>query len=208
VLKADADFSTTVSDVATSWEENPDLTLRWTTQADFKAKAALYDTTLGERIETGSKRPSVTSDLKDTDDKLEEGIEYIKRYLASKFGNKASVHYAKFGIVKVGNGYVLPKDRDKRKKAIELILPALAAEGFNNEAFGQAYFTPLISNFNNQAGTAKTTDKNVSGLVSDKNTLKIQITKVLKALIKIIEGNFPDTYKAELRKWGFQKEKY
>jgi hypothetical protein len=25
---------------------------------------------------------------------------------------------------------------------------------------------------------------------------------------KVIQGNYPDTYKAELRSWGFQKEKY
>ena len=33
-------------------------------------------------------------------------------------------------------------------------------------------------------------------------------SKVLNALVWVLKGNFPDTYKEELRSWGFQKEKY
>ena len=40
-----------------------------------------------------------------------------------------------------------------------------------------------------------------------KNKLK-ELNKTLRALINLIKANYPDTYKAELRTWGFQKEKY
>lgn len=208
VPKADANFSTTVTDVNTAWVANPHITLAWLTQAEFAAKASLYSTTLGERKGTGAQRPAVTSDLKIIDKKLDEGIDWIKSYLGGDFGKNATAQYAKFGIEKVGSHYKLPVDRDKRQKALALVLPALAAQGYNGKEFGKAYFTPLITNFNNVYGNAKTTDSNVSGLVSDKNVLKAELTKALKCLIKVLEGNYPDTFKATLRKWGFQKEKY
>lgn len=208
VPKADADFSTTVTDVATAWAANPQIALIWITQADFQTKATLYTTTLGQRKGSGSQRPGVTSDLKEVDKKLDEGIDRVKRYLSGDFGKSASAQYAKFGIEKVGTGYKLPGDRDKRKEAIKLILPALTAQGYDAKEFGQAYFAPLIASFNALYGNAKTTDSDVSSLVSDKNTLKADLTKVLKSLIKVLDGNYPDTFKGVLRKWGFQKEKY
>ncbi len=208
VPKADADFSTTTSDVSVAWEANPQITLVWITQPEFKAKAALYSTTLGERKGTGSGRSGVTSDLKEIDKKLDVGIDYIKRYLSGDFGKNATAQYAKFGIEKTGSTYILPKDRDKRKEALKLLLPAINTQGYNAKEYGKAYFTPLIASFNTLYGTAKTTDSSVSGLVSDKNELKKDLTKALRCLIKVLDGNYPDTFKATLRKWGFQKEKY
>jgi hypothetical protein len=55
---------------------------------------------------------------------------------------------------------------------------------------------------------ASTTDGQVAIKVGDKNELKTYLKKVLNALMLVIKGNYPDTYKAELRDWGFQKEKY
>lgn len=208
VPKADSNFGTTVADVNTAWIENPHITLVYITQAEFGAKAVLYNDTLEDRKGTGSTRPSMTSDLKEVEKKIDDGIDYIKRYLASDFGKNATVHYAKFGIEKVGNGYQLPRDRDKRKDALKLIIPGLQGQGYNTKEYGKNYFTPLIASFNTLYGSTKTTDGSVSGLVSDKNQLKKDLTKVLKSLLKVLEGNYPDTFKAVWRKWGFQKEKY
>lgn len=208
VPKADSDFGTTGTDVNTSWKANPHITVAYITQPQFETKVLLYNSTLEERIDTGSDRPTLTSDLKEIDQKLDEGMGWIKGYLIGQFNKTATAHYAKFGMVKVGGGYELPRDRDKRKLALKLILPALTEYGYGANDYGTAYFTPLITKFNAQMGSAKTTDSGVSGLVSDKNQLKKDLTKVLKSLVLILEGNYPDTYKGVLREWGFQKEKY
>ena len=55
---------------------------------------------------------------------------------------------------------------------------------------------------------ATATDGTVSIKVSSKNVLKDRVKKTMNCLISVIRGNYPDTYKAELRAWGFQKEKY
>jgi len=51
-------------------------------------------------------------------------------------------------------------------------------------------------------------DESVAGKVSEKNVLRDELRKHLFALVNILKGNYPDTYKSEMRVWGFQKEKY
>jgi hypothetical protein len=55
-----------------------------------------------------------------------------------------------------------------------------------------------------QAGS---TDGSVSLGVSNKNLLRKQIQQIIDSLEHLIIANNPDTYKGELRSWGFQKEK-
>ena len=51
-------------------------------------------------------------------------------------------------------------------------------------------------------------DRNLTGQVAPKHNNKEQVKKGLKALVAMLQANYPDTYVSELRKWGFQKEKY
>jgi len=51
-------------------------------------------------------------------------------------------------------------------------------------------------------------DSGVSEKTGNKNVLKKVLTRGLKALVMVLKGNYPDTWKTELRNWGFQKEKY
>jgi hypothetical protein len=38
--------------------------------------------------------------------------------------------------------------------------------------------------------------------------MRTSILKTNNALIHVLKGNFPDTWKSVIREWGFQKEKY
>ena len=208
VPQGDSDFDTTLGRVSVKWEASPQITLIWKTAADFKTDVTAFSTTLGSRKEAGSDRPGITSDLKIVNEKLDLGIEYVKRYLAGDFGKTASAQYSKFGIEKKGSGYKLPLDRDKRRRALPLIVPALTAMGFEAKEYGKAYFEPLIASFLTLSGQASTTDSGVSGLVGNKNAAKTELRLVLTCLIKNLQSNYPQTWKSVLREWGFQKEKY
>ena len=48
----------------------------------------------------------------------------------------------------------------------------------------------------------------VSKSVSQKDTAKLELRKVLEAVVYALKANFPDTFEAELRSWGFRKESY
>ena len=210
VASKDADMGTLAGSVADVWLTKPEITLIWKDAPTFKTEATTYSTSLDTRGDSGKDRPKITSDLKACNKALDAGISKVKKYIDADASNatEAVALYAKFGIVRVGKNYVIPTDRDTRKQAIKLILPAITELGYDAKPFGTAYFTPLIAQFNTLIDSAITTDETVSRVVGNKNKQKDDIRKVLNSLVKVITGNYPDTFKNELRAWGFQKEKY
>ena len=70
------------------------------------------------------------------------------------------------------------------------------------------FFRDLQKQYQVLLQETQTIDSTVASEVSNKNEAIKQVEKVLNALIYVIKGNYPDTYKGELRAWGFQKEKY
>ncbi len=209
IPKADIDLMDVAKQVRDTWLTKPSITLIWLTQEDFSTNVDGYSTTLLARKSTGSTRPEITGKLKKLDVTLDKDVENVKVYLADKYGiADAPSYYAAFGIVKTGKVYKLPKDRDERKAAFALLVPAITLHGFQNKQYGNTYWTSQKTLYESLLTQATTIDGSVSSKVGDKNVLKAQIKKGLNALIHIIKGNYPDTYKTELRSWGFQKEKY
>jgi hypothetical protein len=104
--------------------------------------------------------------------------------------------------------YILPRDNDKRKKALVLMKDAIATDGFGSEEFGTIFWKNSITAFNDALKNTTDTAKKVSNKVSAKDNNRGKIHKVLIALTKLIEANYPDTYKQVLREWGFIKQNY
>ena len=210
VTKKDLDLGTLTENVSEVWAKNPAITLIWITQADFDSKTKSYLSSLDNRSVTKKDRPQITVSLKTCNQALDAGIAKIKAYLDADASSKAEAkaNYAKFGIVLQGTSYKLPKDLDSRKQSLKLVLAAILEFGYDKKPFGTAYFTPLISQYNDLLKNAADTDKNVSTIISDKNKIKEELIKTLNSLVLLIKANYPDTYKNVLRAWGFQKEKY
>lgn len=210
VTTKDSDLGTLAKSVANVWAVNPKITLIWTTQAHFKTLADNYATLLDDKSNTKKNRPQITNNLKTCNLALDTGIAKIKDYLDADATNKAEAkaNYAKFGITLQGSAYKLPADKDKRTQALKLVLGAITEFGYGNKPFGTAYFTPLIDQYNILVNDAADTDKSVSSIVGNKNKQKEDLIKTLNSLVLLIKANYPDTYKNELRAWGFQKEKY
>ena len=89
-----------------------------------------------------------------------------------------------------------------------MIVAAISANGFDDKTYGKAYWLNIQTQFDELLGSASAIDSTVSNKVGDKNVLKKELKKGLNSLVAVIKGNYPDTYKQELRTWGFQKEKY
>ncbi len=206
---ADIDLKDVAKQVCDKWLAEPAITMIWLTQEDFCVTVESFDTTLMARKSTGSTRPQITGKLQKLDDTLDQDVEYLKVYLVDKYGKAdAPSYYAAFGIVKEGHVYKLPRDRNERLAALELLVPAITTHSFQTKQYGLTYWTGQKTLYDTLLTSATTIDGTVSSKVGDKNVLKKQIKKALNALINIIKGNYPDTYKTELRSWGFQKEKY
>ncbi len=206
---ADIDFGNVSNAVSAKWADSPWMTLQWMTAAEFATKTANYYSTLDTRMKKGGSRPQVTKAIKAVDKKIDEGVLNVKNYIIEKYKKEnAKSYYPTFGIIQKGKGYSLPLDQDGRSKALELLVEAVIEHGFADKQYGTNFWNAVQTEYDTLLDNATTTDSTISSKVGDKNAMKKEIKKALNSIILIIRGNFPDTYKAELRKWGFQKEKY
>jgi hypothetical protein len=192
-----------------AWQANPQITLVWLTQGEFETQANLLGETLMERMSTGSTRPEFTMKLKQIDKAIDLGVEIVKGYLVGEYSRKEAIfYYPEFGIVKTHKRYKLPIDRSERKASLELFVEAITRHGLQNKNLGLAYWTDIKTTYESLTSTAIKIDGRVSSKVGRKNVLKADIKLALNALINVLKGNYPKTYKSVLRSWGFQKEKY
>lgn len=208
VPKSDLDLVTTAKAAVEKWKSIPAITLLWTTSSAMEQKVNSYEQLLNERISTGSRRPEITEKLKKLDKEINSGAGFIKNYLKELYGSEDKSHYSQYGIMKTGSMYKIPVDRDNRVSSISLILEALERDGLNDKTYGKAFWQYIQSQYLPLKQEAATMDESVAGKVSSKNQLRDEIVKHLYALINVIKANYPDTYKSEMRVWGFQKEKY
>lgn len=207
--RKDADFLTVSKDVSAAWLANPTITLLWKTQAEFAAMFTAYETAFGSRLSDGGNRPSITNTLKNLDKQIDTAIKEVKIYIQRKFKKDNAIpEYARYGIVHVNKKYQFPLDRDQRKNSFPLMLAAIAADGFDAEEYGTAFWETMKTDYTKALDKANATDGNVSTNVATKNEQKAAITKVMDSLRLVLKGNYPDTYAAVYRDWGWQKEDY
>ncbi len=205
----DADLGSQGRIVAATWKKNSLLKLVWTNADEFETIVNSYLDTLAERQSTGGGRKEVTAKLATLDMEIDKGISAIKGYLVYKYNKtNAPSYYPQFGIVKNGNNFIVPRDRDKRAAVLPLILDAITAHGFTGEKYGTAFWQATKTSYDALLTQASAVDGSVAKKVGDKNELHKTIVKTHNALISLIKANYPDTYKSVLREWGFQKEKY
>jgi hypothetical protein len=98
-------------------------------------------------------------------------------------------------------------DASSRKIALGLMVTAIKTNNFQYKKYGFAYWTDIQTRYEALVQTTRTLDGTISDNVGEKNELKEWIRGVLISLSNVLEGNFPNTYHEQLRKWGFQKEK-
>jgi hypothetical protein len=209
VPKVDIDFGNLANTVSAKWTTSPWLTLQWLTAPEFATKTANYYGTLDTRMKKGGTRPQLTKALQVVEKKIDEGIQNVKNYIVEKYKkDNAKSYYPSFGIVQKGSSFALPKDQDGRSKGLELLVEAIVENGFGDKQYGTKFWEAIQTEYDTLLETASTTDSTISSKVGDKNVLKKEIKKALNSIIAVIRGNYPDTYQAELRNWGFQKEKY
>lgn len=209
IPQKDSDLDDLNTQVLAAWAADPDMTLRWTNREAFETSASGFSAALGERQETGSGRSSLSGELRNLDKAINKGASYVKGYLNEKYDKaNAPMYFANFGIVKVGDDYVIPYDHNKRSDALVLVLAALITHGFGGEKYGTAYWQPIKTRFDQLLLLTQSTDGTVTTKVGEKNIHRVAIVKTLKALIHLIKANYPDDYANVLRAWGFQKEKY
>lgn len=205
----DADFCNVVKSISNKWNDTEWFSVRWTTSTEFAAKVSSYETILYDRLQTGSSRPQLTKGLKVLEKKTDDSLTYVKGYILEKYKREnAKSYYRAFGIELLNKTYAFPKDQNARLNALDLMVNAIADNGFADKDYGTIFWTNLKTDYENLLTLANEKDSLVSEKVSIKRMLRKDLEKTLNAIIYILKGHYPDTFKSELRNWGFQKEKY
>lgn len=202
-------LATLATTVAGAWQTSELPDLLWLSKADLAAQAADFAQHRDAADAAGDARAPQAKRLQALDKQFAKGLPFVKNYLAEEHEeDEGRAYYAEFGIEKEGGKYTLPAARAERVKAVQKLLTALKTHGFDKKKFGTAFWQPLTTEYAQlvQASTATAGER--SSKVSAKSQGEQQLRKALGALIHHIKANFPDTFAAQLREFGFQKESY
>lgn len=195
--------------VAVKWTATPEVKLLWMKENDFKNLVQTFKISLGQRIQVGNSKQSKIQALKNINNRLDEAIEELKIAIMGKFGKKnGKSYYSEFCIVKNNKTFKLPPKREQRQQALHTLIKGLEKYQINVTNYPLQTFKDMQTQYNALMTETQTIDSMVAAEIGNKNELLKQIEKVLNSLIWVIKGHYPDTYKSELRAWGFQKEKY
>ena len=133
----------------------------------------------------------------------------MKGYLAEAHDeDEGRSYYPEFGITRENKTYVLPRARTERVKALNKLLLALKAHDLDKKKYGTAFWQPLVQEYAQLVLASTDTAGQRSEKVSGKDQHEVQVRKALRALIHHLKAHYPDTFEAQLRLFGFQKESY
>ncbi len=209
----DAALAAVAQLVAETWATQPWFTLRWLTQADFAALATRFGASLTDKRAAASTRTPQTQRLQELDDEMDEALRVLKAYVleaANYNKDAANAQLPSFGLVTYkGTTFELSRDRNERLVALrDFLLPAVAKAPFATRDRGTAFWQPRYAEYAQLLTQADGLAGQVSQAVSKKDDTKLAIRKALQAVVFGLRAQYPDTYAAEWRAWGFRKESY
>jgi hypothetical protein len=190
------------------WRESG-FTLKWITPDEFEDKVAVLDSTVVYKSETQTKRSPISHEISELNDVIDQKLGNLKGYLIGKFGHKeASSHYGRFGIEHKGTAFRMSRASEDRRRALDMLISAIDEYDIPNSDYGKDYWTDIRTRFNALIDRSGASAGLISQNVAEKNLLAEEVLMTMNALIALNKANFPKTWQAEIRAWGFQKEKY
>ena len=213
IPKKDGPLADVARLVAEAWGKETWFALRWKTQAEFAKLSAEFGAAITDRRGAAAARTPQSQRLQELDDQFDEGLRILKKYINedSDYDKaRTDARLPGFGLVtRKSGGLALSADRNERLKALrDMLLPAVAAAPFAKREFGTAFWQTHFDEYETLLDKTDGLAGEVSKSVSQKDTAKLELRKVLQAVIYALKANFPDTFEAELRSWGFRKESY
>ncbi|UOQ96131.1 hypothetical protein MUN81_12790 [Hymenobacter sp. 5317J-9] len=213
IPKKDGPLAEVARLVAEAWGKETWFALRWKTQANFAQLATDFGAAIAEKRGAAAARTPQSQRLQELDDQFDEGLRILKKYINEDSGYdkaRTDARLPGFGLItRKSGGFALSADRNERLKALrELLLPAVAVAPFAKRDFGTSFWQTRFVEYQDLLSKTDGLVSKVSKSVSQKDTAKLELRKVLQALVYALKANYPDTFEAELRAWGFRKESY
>jgi len=210
---ADQPLAELLTLAAAEWQARPQLTLLWSSPAQAAQLAADFQASIREAGAAHDALSPAVQRLAQLDaliDGAEGKLKYVRKALALQYDEEddGRAYYGELGIEKTNGTYTLPRDRGRRAEALRKLVAALPKHHLDATKYGTAYWAPIANEYNALQPQAAQATGARSAEVGDKNALRQQAEAVLAALLLVLQANYPQTYKAERRQFGFLKESY
>ncbi|MGY3090220.1 hypothetical protein ACVWYF_003275 [Hymenobacter sp. UYAg731] len=172
-----------------------------------------FSASITDKRSAATARTPQSQRLQELDDQFDEGLRILKKYInedSSYNKAKTDARLPGFGLLANKNGgFNLSRDRDERLVALrDMLLPAVAKAPFAKRDYGTAFWQTRFDEYEKLLNETGGLAGKVSKSVSQKDTAKLELRRVLQAVVYALKANFPETFEAELRSWGFRKESY
>ena len=118
---------------------------------------------------------------------------------------KAKAYYASFGLQPDGQ---MRTARPARAEDLAKLVAALKTSDYDQGKYGTAFWKKILDEYAPLAKLSSDTRSESAKAAGGKNLLEEPLRKMLRALRQHIKTNFPDTYAAEWRGFGYLKESY
>ena len=208
VPKAQQDLSDIALFAADKYNSFP-AELIWLSKAQFAQMAADYSADVKSSLRMRGKRHPLTGTMEALEKEMDSNLSYVKNAIGQKFGkNRQAEYYEEFGMQLVRKSWRLPQDHNSRVESLEMMIEALTTHNITGITQDAAYWQNLHTQYRDAWLLSVTSDADLSATVGKKNLLREELVLALNALIDLIKANYPRDYKAHLREWGFQKEKF
>lgn len=193
--------------VARHWQDAELPALLWLSKTDLLTQAEAYAQHCRVADAAGDERAPRASRLRALDKELNAALKHVKNYLREAHGwETARGHLPAFGIST--RRYTLPTRRVERVAALAKLLDALTEHGLADRKYGTAYWQPLCTEYAALVDVGLDSAGQRSRKVGAKVQQERQLRQALRALVHHIKANYPTSYKAQLRAFGFRKESY
>ena len=200
------DFLQLCQSVATEWAKNPNITLVFTTSAEFAAKVTVFEKLVTDKGNVSKLRPGQTKELASLDEEINNAVSQVKREVLNKYEtDDGAPYYPVFGIMRRGAHWEFPADQDERLSAIAIMLAGVEAEGLGDKKYGIVFWKDMQTNYKAALVTARNTDKSVSEGSLQKNEVRDYLQNVLQGLLFVLRGNFQQNYQQVYLSWGISK---
>ena len=191
---------------------NAALVLIWMPPATFTALAATLATHLGTANVTKADATPNAEAIDQLDREINQRLANVRTYLDAQYedtdADTVRGYLASLGFRLQHGSYIFPKGQQDRLDALNTLLDGLTKHGLAGKKYGLPYWTAQRDAYQKALATAGNAAGNASTAVDTKNEVLEQVTEVLRAIYYLLRAQYPRSWKARLRAYGYQEEGY
>ncbi|MDO7875179.1 hypothetical protein Q5H93_10590 [Hymenobacter sp. ASUV-10] len=190
----------------------PGFGLIWTKPDDLSALATDTHAKVGEAGSTQANRTPNAEAIDKLDAEIMQRLGNVRNYLEGAYEDENDEivrgYLAQLGFKLQYGSYMFPRGQDDRLAALDQLLLGLVKHGIGGKKYGLAYWTDMRQRYSQALTTAGNDSGTVSTVVDRKNELLDQLREILTGIYYLLRAQFPKSWKAKLRAYGFQEEGY